>query len=70
MTCTLICSLLRPPTPRLLTSHVHAVILQILAAVVARLLLWVRKHAESLAHLLKLLLLLLLHLRTSTAVTV
>ena len=54
----------------MLTSHVHAVILQILTAVIARLLLWVRKYAESLAHLLKLLLLFLLQLRTSSTVTV
>lgn len=72
-TCTWICSPLRPPTPRcspVLTSHVHAIIVKILTAVVARLLLRVWKHAESLTHLLELLLLFFLHLRTSSTVSV
>lgn len=58
------------PSARVPTSHVHAVVLQVLAAVVARLLFWVREHAEGLAHLLELLLLFLLHLGTSCAVSV
>lgn len=51
-------------------THVHVVILQVVAAVIAGLLLGVREHSEGLAHLLKLLLFLFLHFSTRSAMSV
>ena len=52
------------------SSSTAAVVVQVVAAVVSTFLLGVRQHGEGLAHLLELLLLLLLHLRSGGAVAV